>query len=109
MKIRGNKGIPANPLAPAPTTTAHEVEESQASAPQGDQIEISSTSRQVQQLKGVVGNLPDVRMDKIDGIKDQVDGGTYHVESEKLAKAVIDEALNDALRRETGTSVRRSS
>jgi len=98
MKIRGNKGIQANPLAPAPTST-HDVEEAQAPAPQGDQIDISSTSRQVQQLKGAVASIPDVRLDKIDGIKDQVEDGTYHVESEKLAKAVVDEALEDAMRR----------
>lgn len=107
MKIRGNKGISINPMAPAPTS-AHEVEESQAPTPKGDQIDISSTSRQVQQLKGAVDGLPDVRMEKIDGIKDQVDDGTYHVESEKLAKAVVHEALDDALRRETGAGVRRT-
>ena len=109
MKIRGNKGIPANPLAPAPASTTHDVEEAQAPGQQGDQIEISSTSRQVSQLKGTVANLPDVRMDRIDGIKDQVEDGTYHVETEKLAKVVVDEALEDALRRETGAVARRSS
>lgn len=38
-------------------------------------------------------------MEKIEDIRDAVEEGSYHVESEKLAKSVVDEALQDAIRR----------
>ena len=101
MKIQGRKSTPLGPTGPtgAPVPTeGGPVEEPQAV--DGDTIDISSTSRGVGQLKQAVDALPDVRTDRIEGIRDQVEEGSYHVESEKLAKRVVDEAFGDALRRE---------
>jgi anti-sigma28 factor (negative regulator of flagellin synthesis) len=35
----------------------------------------------------------------IEGIRGRVDEGSYYVESEKLARSVVNEALRDAVRR----------
>lgn len=106
MKIRGNNGISQTPFGPAPAAGPAEKEPAEGpKRPGQDQIEISS---QVQQLKAAVSQLPEVRTEKIEGIRGAVEEGTYHVESEKLAKAVVDEALEDALRREGRLSARTS-
>lgn len=101
MKIRGNKGVPAGPFGVPANAGAAETEDvTPAETPAQDQIEISSQSRQVQELKAAVAQIPDVRTEKIEGIRDAVDEGSYHVESEVIAKRVVDDALEEAIRRD---------
>ena len=40
-------------------------------------------------------SIPDVRMDKVEGLRGAIDNGSYFVESDKLAHKVVDEILAD--------------
>lgn len=100
MKIQGRKSYPVGAQGPpsvpgqAPVDRTGETE-----AVTGDTVEISSAGREVGSLRQALGAVPDVRTDRIEGIRDQVEEGSYHVESEVLAKRVVDEAIEDAIRR----------
>lgn len=57
-------------------------------------------SRSIERYRGEVEKLPDVREEKVDDLRDAVEKGDYHVESEKIAKRVVDEALKEAVQRD---------
>lgn len=99
MKIQGRKNIgsPVGPISFPGQATVNRTEET--SGVDSDSIEISSTSREVSGLREAAKQIPDVRMEKIHDIRGQVEDGSYYVESEKIAKRVVDEALEDAVRR----------
>lgn len=50
-----------------------------------------------------VDALPDVREEKVDDLRDAVESGSYYVESEKIAKKVVDESIREAVQRERPT------
>lgn len=98
MKIRGNNSIPNGPFGPAPASPPTETSETPEPAA-GDQIEISTESRDVQALKDAIGAMPEVRLEKIEVLKDAIEDGSYYVESETLAKHVVNEVLLAELHR----------
>jgi flagellar biosynthesis anti-sigma factor FlgM len=101
MRIQDRKSGPVGPIAPVGSPAPAEVGKSPAPAsPAEDRIDISDRSREVDGLRDAVQALPEVRLDKIEGIRGAVEEGSYYVESEKIAKRVVDEALNDAVRRD---------
>lgn len=107
MKIQGRKGFSVGSSGPVNVPGQASMDQAEQAGPvAGDTIEISSKSREVGGLKEAVAAVPEIRSEKIEGIRDQVEEGSYHVESEVLAKRVVDEAVGDALRRELGTDDR---
>lgn len=100
MRIQGRKNSPVGPAGSAGAPPSAEIGKAPApAAPAEDSIDISAGSREVGQLKEVIAAMPDVRIEKIEDIRDQVEDGSYHVESEKIAKRVVDEALEEAVRK----------
>jgi flagellar biosynthesis anti-sigma factor FlgM len=62
----------------------------------GDRVDLSS-SQELRQLNEAVKALPSVRAEKVEGLRGAIEEGSYHVETEKLARKVVDEALSEAL------------
>ncbi|HLJ56770.1 MAG TPA: flagellar biosynthesis anti-sigma factor FlgM [Chthonomonadaceae bacterium] len=59
------------------------------------QVEISTSAQDIQRIKDVIAQLPDVREDRVQALKAQVESGTYHVSSEDIADLMIRRALAD--------------
>ncbi len=96
MKIQGRKQItPLGSAGPLAGPSFREVDEPQA-APASDQVDLSST-QELRRLNAAAQALPEVRMEKVEGLREQIEDGNYYVESDKLARKVVDEALNDML------------
>lgn len=97
MKIQGRKSSQIGSLGPlgAPAAQA-ESKPAEAAQPATDQVDISS-SAQLRKLSETVKALPSVRTDKVEGLRDAIEDGSYHVESEKLARKVVDDVLSEAL------------
>lgn len=55
-----------------------------------DKLEISEAGKSYQVAKQVVAKTPDVRMDKINDIKQRMEAGTYHVSIEELASNMVE-------------------
>ena len=55
-----------------------------------DKVILSPRATEVQRLKKLANDVPDVRQEKIDAIKRQIETGTYNVSAKSVAKSIID-------------------
>ena len=60
-------------------------------ASDGDTVSLSSVHGEVQTLAASLDNVPDVRTDRVNGLRAQVDQGHYQPSSYKVADAIIRE------------------
>ena len=99
MKISGRKPIqPASPLGGKAETPQVEQAEEAKPADRSDSLNLSDTSKNLMSAREKVNALPDVRVERVSEIKSALDDGGYHVESEKIAKKIVDESLSESLR-----------
>ncbi len=56
---------------------------------QTDKLEISSLGREMQIAKQAVKNAPDVRMDRVEQLKSQMNDGTYNVDTGNFADMLL--------------------
>lgn len=82
------------PAKPDPTKAKSQESES---AGRPDKVEISDLSRLAAKAEAVVEQTPDVRMERVEQIKGQVDAGQYKVDAEKVAQKIVDEHLSELL------------
>ena len=54
----------------------------------GDKVEISSRAKE---LAALINQLPEVRTDKVEAIKDAIESGEYKVDPLKVANRIIEE------------------
>ena len=71
---------------------------SRSRKPRKDEISLSPHVAEVQKFTEVAKAMPDVRQEKIDAIKKQIEDGTYKVSAESIAKSIID--LHTGINRE---------
>jgi len=64
---------------------------------QEDKVVLSSKIREIQEAKKLLSLVPDIREEKIDKIKKQIENGTYQIEGEKIAGKMISESLLNEL------------
>ena len=55
-----------------------------------DQVQISQLGKDFQIAKNAVKNSSDIRTDKVDAIKKQMEQGTYQVSNKEVADKMID-------------------
>ena len=68
----------------------HSEEEAPTNMASDDRVELSSKALD---LKSKAMSVPDIRPEKVEQIKMQVDNGTYQISSQKIAERMIDEAM----------------
>lgn len=77
-KVRGNEKAP---------------EIKSVSDPCEDRVFLSSMAKDIQMAKSQLEAIPDVRIEKVTEIKNQISQGTYSVSSEKIAHHLMGESL----------------
>lgn len=89
-------------LAAAPTDHSHRArnlsEDTLSAAPSGSEaatVAISTSSQQLQSYRKLIGALPEVREDRVQALKAQVEAGTYHVSGQDIADLIIRRTLAD--------------
>ncbi len=60
-----------------------------------EKVNLSTTAKDVQNLSNAISKLPDVREEKVQALKDQIEKGTYKVDAEKTAEKMVGESLLD--------------
>jgi negative regulator of flagellin synthesis FlgM len=60
-----------------------------------EKVNLSTTAKDVQNLSNAISKLPDVRDEKVQALKDQIEKGTYKVDAEKTAEKMVGESLLD--------------
>ncbi len=61
-----------------------------------EQIAISSKAKDIQKATEAVNAAPDIRIEKVDRIKDQIADGSYRVSSEQLAEKVLENIITES-------------
>ena len=61
-----------------------------------EQIAISSKAKDIQKATEAVNAAPDIRIEKVDRIKDQIADGSYRVSSEQLAEKVLQNIITES-------------
>ncbi|MBQ5558375.1 MAG: flagellar biosynthesis anti-sigma factor FlgM [Lachnospiraceae bacterium] len=54
-----------------------------------DKVEISQYGKDIATAKKAVAEAPDMRMDRVNAIKEQIQNGTYSVSDEQLADKIL--------------------
>lgn len=62
-----------------------------------DNLAISSESKIKQKVMQAIKNTDDIRMDKVNDLKEQVSAGTYTVSEHEVAEKMIERAIVDRL------------
>ena len=65
--------------------------------PNLDKVEFSQTARDVKEAREQLESIPDVREEKVQEIKTQVEEGTYKVDGKKIAFNMIRDSLIDEI------------
>ena len=61
-----------------------------------DTVNISDAAKEIQEVRKELDNIPDVRADKVEQLKNQIEDGTYEIKSEEIAEKMLkDSLLND--------------
>lgn len=71
-------------------TNTKKVAESKKTGSFKDQFELSTTGKDMQTTKSALANTPDVRMDLVNSIKQQIDSGTYEVDMDDFAAKILE-------------------
>ena len=56
---------------------------------EADKLDVNESARQFQVLLKAAKDVPDVRMEKVDAIKKQIDAGAYQVDSKAVAEKIL--------------------
>ena len=61
-----------------------------------DTVNISDAAKEIQEVRKELDKIPDVRTDKVEQLKNQIENGTYEIKSEEIAEKMLkDSLLND--------------
>jgi negative regulator of flagellin synthesis FlgM len=55
-----------------------------------DRVELTTRKGEMEKLDKAVNDLPDVRAEKVAALKQQIDAGTYRVDSTKVAAKMLE-------------------
>ena len=61
-----------------------------------EHIAISSKAKDIQKATEAVNAAPDIRIEKVNQIKEQIANGTYKVSSEQLAEKIIENIITES-------------
>jgi negative regulator of flagellin synthesis FlgM len=67
----------------------------QNQVPTEDKVDLSSQSKEMNKISETLEAAPDVRAEKVDALKKQVESGQYQVNSDAVAEKMIKEFLFD--------------
>jgi len=71
--------------------------QAEASGIAEEKVSLSSTAIDFQKAQKAVEGLPDVRKEKVQQLKDQIQAGRYDVNGEEIAEKMLSESLLDVI------------
>ncbi|MBI5408122.1 MAG: flagellar biosynthesis anti-sigma factor FlgM [Nitrospirae bacterium] len=95
MKIDGNNPIDRKDLykvqEAAGNQGAEKKKEVEKTDEEKDKISLSGKAKEIDELKALIDQLPEVREEKVDSIKQAIDAGTYNIDARKIAQKILEE------------------
>ena len=65
-----------------------------SSVSSGEKVLVSELGKEVARISEQVKKAPDIRIEKVQELKSQIEDGTYKVPSDKIAGKIIDDILS---------------
>ena len=56
-----------------------------------DKISLSGKAKEINDLKRLMNDLPEMRSDRVDALKKAIDSGNYNIDAQKIAKKILEE------------------
>lgn len=56
-----------------------------------DKITVSGKAKEINELKGLISDMPDIRTDRVDAIIKAIDAGNYNVDANAVAGKILEE------------------
>lgn len=75
------------------STKSSKAKSSKSSSKSGDKIRIADAERLREQAQVMLANMPEVRMERIEEIRDALEQGNYEVPSQEVAVRIVINAL----------------
>lgn len=104
MEIQGNMATPAavtgrgdTPVAGAENGRTDQATEHGAGRSGDTRVALSQKARGMLSIRQAVDLSQGVRQDRVDELKSRVDAGTYNIEGKVVARAVLREAVLEAV------------
>ncbi len=63
-----------------------------------DKIALSASQDDQNRVRGIVKDIPDVRLEKVEHLKKQVEAGTYKVDASEVADKMLGRLLADRIK-----------
>jgi negative regulator of flagellin synthesis FlgM len=60
-------------------------------------VDLSAKAKDIQKIKQIVEQTPDVRADKVQALKHQIETGNYQVDAAKVAENLVKQSLIDII------------
>jgi len=99
MRISGKpSGVGSSQSVTGAKTSATAVAAPIAPASSSDAVQVSSAARLVAVAQQALAVVPDIRMEKVDAIKSQMDADSYNPDGEAVAEGLIKEHMARASR-----------
>jgi negative regulator of flagellin synthesis FlgM len=89
MKITDIQGTNVSQLQNEPTAAVESRAKNTETTQNTDNIRLSEKARLMQKASQVIAETPDVRQEKVEPLKEAVDGGSYPVDAQKVANSMI--------------------
>ncbi|MFU8818919.1 MAG: flagellar biosynthesis anti-sigma factor FlgM, partial [Desulfurivibrio sp.] len=61
----------------------------------GDRVDLSTGTQDIQRVKEVLAQTPEVRLEKIRALKGQIERGEYRVDADAVADRMLQSLLSD--------------
>jgi negative regulator of flagellin synthesis FlgM len=107
MDIKTNGSSPG--LNPYLTQVNKQPEKADAAEPaeapnraqaKGDEVTLSSKAKEITRAQQALEEVPDVNMDKVKELKNQVENGTYQMDPGRIANAMLGDMLTTQIKTE---------
>jgi negative regulator of flagellin synthesis FlgM len=90
MKITASQIGAINPAYLKEVKKTSQASATDATRP-ADSVSLSSDVAAIDAAREAIGALPDVRQEKIEALRREIQAGTYHVPAEKIAEKILKE------------------
>jgi negative regulator of flagellin synthesis FlgM len=96
MKIQGNNPIEGQELLNKAKDVnknhdAGQKDNANKAGDSKDKITLSGKAKEINELKALINDLPDIRTDRVDALKKAIDAGNYSVDAKNVAMKMLEE------------------
>ena len=106
MKIPGSENFIKNAISKAESKGSKRVgskgsktagkETASSGAASSEKVLLSSTGKDIARISDIIKASPDIRAEKVERIKTEIDNGTYSIDGKKIAENILKEILSES-------------